>query len=329
MIPSDIKLNENHGLLFAYQINLEGITKKVSWEELEKEKPANTQLTWIHLDREKASAWLKKKNYFNDLVLGSLLSARTRPRMIKTHTQETILILRALHDSESAEEDLVSLRVLIRDQQLITLSRYPIGALEKTRLQLENGSDIVSLADCLSALCQNIHDDLEREIEALNLNLYEIESLYENHQRVNLDQLNLIQRRSHYLKRYLSPQKILFGTLSHIQLPWVKEHGSYLWREIENTLTHLVEDLDQIQLQSRTIQEAISNKIDHKIAQSMYIMSLVSAFFLPLTLFTGLLGMNVDGIPYHNAPRAFWWACSTTAGIALMQYLLFKRKKWL
>jgi zinc transporter len=329
MIPSDIKLHENHGLLFAYQINREGVAKKVAWEELEKETPSHIVLTWIHLDREKASAWLKKKNYFNELVLGSLLSARTRPRMIKTHSQETILILRALHDSESAEEDLVSLRLLIRDKQLITLSRYPIGALEQTRLQVEKGSEIVSVADCLSALCQNIHDELEREIEALNLSLYEIESIYENHQKVNLDQLNLIQRRSHYLKRYLSPQKILFGGLSHIQLPWVKEHGSYLWHEIENTLTHLIEDLDQIQLQSRTIQEAISNKIDHKIAQSMYIMSIFSAFFLPLTLFTGLLGMNVDGIPRHDTPHAFWWACTTTAGIALIQYLFFKRKKWL
>jgi Mg2+ and Co2+ transporter CorA len=38
----------------------------------------------------------------------------------------------------------------------------------------------------------------------------------------------------------------------------------------------------------------------------MLLLSVVAAIFLPLSLLTGLLGINVDGIPGAGQPWAFW-----------------------
>jgi zinc transporter len=49
---------------------------------------------------------------------------------------------------------------------------------------------------------------------------------------------------------------------------------------------------------------------------------------MPLTFITGLLGMNVKGIPAADHPHAFIIICSITIGLALLQGAIFKWKKW-
>jgi zinc transporter len=61
----------------------------------------------------------------------------------------------------------------------------------------------------------------------------------------------------------------------------------------------------------------------------MYILSIVAAIFLPLGLITGLLGINVGGIPGTENKFSFAFVTLFLVFFAFMQYLIFKRKKWL
>ncbi len=50
--------------------------------------------------------------------------------------------------------------------------------------------------------------------------------------------------------------------------------------------------------------------------------------FLPLTFLTGLLGMNVEGIPYAKEPWAFWGVVGVSAAIAVVITGYFIRRHW-
>ena len=63
--------------------------------------------------------------------------------------------------------------------------------------------------------------------------------------------------------------------------------------------------------------------------KTMYILSIVAGIFLPLGLLTGLLGINVGGIPGTENPWAFAIFCVLLLIIAGGQIWLFKRKKWM
>jgi len=61
----------------------------------------------------------------------------------------------------------------------------------------------------------------------------------------------------------------------------------------------------------------------------MYVLSIVAAIFLPLGLITGLLGINVGGIPGTESQLGFTFVSIILVVFALVQYVLFKRKKWI
>ena len=61
----------------------------------------------------------------------------------------------------------------------------------------------------------------------------------------------------------------------------------------------------------------------------MYVLSVVAEIFLPLTFVTGLLGMNVGGLPGLDSPNGFLGSIATMviAGAGLLAF--FRWKKWL
>ena len=61
----------------------------------------------------------------------------------------------------------------------------------------------------------------------------------------------------------------------------------------------------------------------------MYVLSVVAAIFLPLGFLTGLLGMNVGGLPGVESPYGFIFASllMVTATLGLISF--FKWKKWI
>ncbi|HEY5718587.1 MAG TPA: CorA family divalent cation transporter, partial [Motiliproteus sp.] len=75
--------------------------------------------------------------------------------------------------------------------------------------------------------------------------------------------------------------------------------------------------------------EETINRASDLMNQRMYVLSLVAAVFLPLGFLTGLLGINVGGIPGVENPNAFYIFIVilglTTGG--MMWY--FKHKRWL
>ena len=77
------------------------------------------------------------------------------------------------------------------------------------------------------------------------------------------------------------------------------------------------------------IQDEVNSRFAEQINRAMYLLSIVACVFLPLTLLTGLLGINVAGIPWANAKWAFGGVCVMLVGLSLFELWLFKKLKWI
>jgi zinc transporter len=60
----------------------------------------------------------------------------------------------------------------------------------------------------------------------------------------------------------------------------------------------------------------------------MYVLSIVAAVFLPLGFLTGLLGINVGGIPFAENPWGFLAVVVALLGVVALELLVFRWRRW-
>ena len=75
-------------------------------------------------------------------------------------------------------------------------------------------------------------------------------------------------------------------------------------------------------------QEELLARSQERLNRNTYILSIVAAVFLPLGFLTGLLGINVGGIPGTDSPSAFLIVCGALLLVGAVELLFFYWKRW-
>ena len=87
--------------------------------------------------------------------------------------------------------------------------------------------------------------------------------------------------------------------------------------------------VDAVRERAAVTQEELLSRLSEQLNQRMYVLSIVAAVFLPLGFLTGLLGINVGGIPGADNAQAFWIFSGLLLIAVVIQLLVFRWKKWL
>ena len=131
------------------------------------------------------------------------------------------------------------------------------------------------------------------------------------------------------LRRYLAPQREALMKLQTEKITWLSDNDRLHLRETTDRLIRYTEDLDSVKDRAAVTQEELVNRLSEQMNARMYVLSLVAAVFLPLGFLTGLLGINVGGIPGSENQSAFLVFMIILAIVVVLQMVIFKRKKWL
>ncbi len=75
--------------------------------------------------------------------------------------------------------------------------------------------------------------------------------------------------------------------------------------------------------------DQIAARLAEQMNRNIYVLSVIAAIFLPLEFLTGLLGVNVAGIPGQENPWSFIFVVVGLAGLAALILLTFRRFGWL
>ena len=131
------------------------------------------------------------------------------------------------------------------------------------------------------------------------------------------------------MRRFLSPQRDIYGQLTASAQAWLVGADSSYWNELNNRLTRYLEELELSRERVNLLLEAENRRMDERMNHTMYRFGIITGIFLPMSFLTGLLGINVGGIPGSESPHGFLLACSLMAAVALVQWLLFRRLRWI
>ncbi|MCB1680301.1 MAG: zinc transporter ZntB [Rhodospirillales bacterium] len=290
------------------------------------------ELAWVHLDARSREAreWLETQiNYLDSLIVDALLAEETRPRMIE-YENGMLLILRGMNFNVNAEpEDMVSIRLWIDPSRIISVQRRPVKAVEDIAALLEKGTGPKTSGDFLTLLTyllfermEPVLDDLDERTDTLEQEIIDSPEAEERQLIIELRKEAIIY------KRYLLPQRDVLLGLRSSPLPWIQPLHKRQLQETLDRVIRYVEDLDSLRERTQIIKDELVNMLSDRMNHNMYLLSVIAAIFLPLHFMTGLLGMNVAGIPGAQSPWAFWIFLVIVGAVVALQIVLFKKMKW-
>lgn len=319
------------GLAYAHIIAPDGGRAVVDWETVRAWRPGQGIL-WVHLDAENdtALAWLKRESGLSPLVHDALLELGTRPRSTVIDSG-LLAIFRGVNCNPGADpEDMVAIRMYITNQRIITMRRSRVKAVQDIHDELAAsgrpgavGEFFVAVVDRITERIGEVVIDIEDRVAALEDDILSAQS---TELRPRLSEL---RRESISLRRYIAPQRDMLSRLSHEHISWLTEADHTMLREIAERTARYVEDIDAARERALIAQEELNNRLSEQMNRAMYTLSIVAAIFLPLGLLTGLLGINVGGIPGTENPWAFPIVTLVLVLLAIFLIAWFKKIKWL
>lgn len=313
--------------VFAYLLDGEGGGTPTSLAELESAGDAG--FTWVQLDQrdEESQSWLAAQR-LDPLVVDALLDSETRPRC--TPLSKGLLVnLRAVNLNPGADpEDMVSLRIWIEARRAIVVRARRIMAIRDLRERIDEGHGPKNAGEFLVGLTDALADRMAGPIRDVDDAIDELEEEMltgESHELRT--RLGLVRRRAIGLHRYLGPQRDVMTRLSLATAAWLGDRDRARLQEVGDAVTRYVEDIESARGRAAVAQEELSSRLTEQTNRTMYLLTIVATIFLPLSLITGLLGVNVGGIPGAEAPEAFLILCGILGVIAVALFVVFKRKR--
>jgi zinc transporter len=292
-------------------------------------------IIWIHAKWEHADAqqWLHQKSGLSSEVMDALTSPETRPRctvMRTSHGDGALINLRGVNLHEDAEpEDMISVRIWLEEDRIVSTWRRPLFAISDMIDGIERGQGVTSAGDFTAKLALRLADRAEPVVAELNETIDQMEEAVlaaETPHGVR-SKLADVRRTAIVLRRYMFPQRDALSTLAIEDLTWLSERDRSKLREATDRITRLAEELDAIRERAALVQDQLVERRAETMNRNMMILAVVAAIFLPLGLLTGLLGINVGGIPGANTSWAFWAVCGLLGMTTVFQLWLFKRLK--
>ncbi|MDX4048193.1 zinc transporter ZntB [Aliarcobacter skirrowii] len=315
----------------GFLINKKGSAKKLKYEELNSIDKTEDNILWVHFDysQKEAKNWIQTQ-FKDSIVADALLAGETRPRT--TILGDSLLIaLRGVNlEPNSKPENMISIRLYISKNIIISTSRRTLMSIEEIIEDLEKGIGIKSSSEFLVELTNRMIDRIDYVIDEIQDRTdYLEENIMDMKKQDFRNKILNVRRETIILKRYLTPQKDALIKLTSEKISWIDEYRKIEIRETNDQLMRHIEELDTIRDKVILIQEELTNRLSEDLNKKMYILSIISAIFLPLTFLTGLLGINVGGIPGANNENAFYIFTSILILVIFSQYMIFRKKRWI
>ena len=284
--------------------------------------------SWTHYRVQPGDNSVLVRDGFDATLADALSIDGARPRTSKLD-EGVLAVLRGINfNPGAAPEDMVSIRIYATPDRIVTVSPRVVRAIDDLhqafgagRAKQTTGQVFAHLADGLVDRTAPAIDDLDEAIEDVQERILsgQIDDLARP--------LGLARRTIAMLRRHLGPQRDAIQKLLRDPPDLLGEQDIASLRECADRTTGFVEDLDALRERAMVLQDELNHHAATIMNRNTYLMGVVAAIFLPLGLLTGLLGINVGGIPGTENPWAFWSVVAGMAVLAIAEVWWLRRMK--
>lgn len=327
----DSAIQNSNGIQFAWTFDGQGGGKRIELNDVSREIH-NVGLAWVHINDSGFGAreWIEKEiSYLDRIILDALLEEETHPRYLDFQTG-ALLILRGINlNPGQRPEDMVSVRVWVDEHRIITIERRKVFTIYEIDKSIEAGRGPKEAGEFLTMLTGHLFDHIDDTMAIMHdkLDITE-DKLLERPDDVSSSEVTSFRRAAMAFHRFFVPQRDVINELRRAEKTWLNDVNRRDFSEDFDKITRLIESADFLRDRARIVYEELITLATRKTNNNLYLLSGIATIFMPLTFITGLLGMNVEGIPGAHTPDAFYLVTLITLIFGIMLAGIFKWLKW-
>ena len=216
------------------------------------------------------------------------------------------------------------LHFVMGPRSLVSGRRGPAESPDATRAAVERGDTLASPVLLLEMLVSHVVSAMAATGQRLSDALDGIEDhILDGRPRDDRRRLGPVRRDAVRLHRQLLGLAAVFHRLEADGATDEVHAGAVTAAaRLAQRLDALDRDMAMQAERARLLQEEVSERIAEETNRQLYVLSILSALFLPPTFVTGLFGMNVKGLPFGDDPRGFLWVVAVSVVSAVATFVL-------
>jgi len=296
---------------------------------------AENSVTWINIDGLHDAEMIQKLGeLFNihGLLLEDILNTGQRPKFAETEDLMVIILKVLDYDEKSQKLSSEQISMVLDDSYLITLQERVGDQFDhiRERIRKGNGRARRKSADYLTyILLDTIVDNYLITIETLGDIIEKMEPrIFIPKQKGLMQEIYKHKTEINFLRKNIRPVKEIVLHLIENESGFIADDNLKYFRDLNDLVVQASETIEIYQVMLNDQMMIYHATLDSRANEIMKVLTVFSAFFIPLTFFAGVYGMNFDNLPELRFKYGYlyFWILSILITLGLLVY--FRRRKW-
>src|SRR5919201_1153527 len=271
-------------------------------------------LRWVNIERPGPAerAWLEEHFEFHPLDYEDVLSRNQRPKIDEYEDYLFIVLYFPVFDKAVGRLNAAELDIFIGPDFLITLPNTPLPPVEylfercrssdEVREQLlskGSGYLLYKIVDDSFDYCFPMLRKMGNKLERLEEDIFEGRS-----EEVVRDISNAKQEIINF-RKIIRPERPVLRDLEKTKQRYLAEDLELYFDDIVDASERIWDMLENFKEVVEALEQTNESVISHRVNDTARVLTSISVVLLPLTLISGIFGMNVD-FPGYGTHAAFW-----------------------
>jgi len=298
-------------------------------------RPEAGEIVWVDIQQPDATdqALLRDVFRFHELAVEDALAEIHHPK-IEAYDGLLYTILHGIISSPDRVGFVTQdIDFFLGPNYLVTVHHETSRSIEAERTACLRNPDLLGDGPVVlfHRLVDRMVDHYAPEVDALEERLEDLESLVFDDPEVNpIRDLLQLKRDIASLRRVTLPERDAVGRLARREFPQISEALAYRFRDVHDHLVRLADEAVFLQDRVTGLLDAHLSNQSNRLNRVMKVLTIIATIFMPLTVLTGVYGMNLVLPDFPGGQAAqFWWIVGLMLVTSGLMLWFFRRMRWM
>jgi magnesium transporter len=295
-------------------------------------------LRWLNIEAPTALeiAYLAEHFDFHPLDLEDVLSTRQRPKIDEYDEYLFIVLHVPRFDKRAGRLNAAELNVFIGQDFVVTLPNVPLKPVGRLFTQLENNTErreeyfLKGSGYLLYEILSELFDYCFPILDKIGFKLDRLEDAIFRERRSEelVRDISDVKQEIVAYRKIIKPERGTLRLLERSRTRYLPEDLEVYFDDIVDKTERIWDQLDNYKEVVEALEATNESIIAHRQNDVLRLLTVFSAIVLPLTLITGLFGMNFD-LPFQAWEHTFAAVVTGMVAIAGAMLAFFRHKRWI